>query len=62
MPDGHAYTRTIHTDANGRATVEEWCIQELATLGRAAVSPDPIPIREVRTLLAVGSDMRGGQQ
>ena len=25
---------------------------ELATLGRAAVSPDPIPIREVRTLLA----------
>ena len=26
VPDGHAYTRTIHTDANGRAMLEQWCI------------------------------------
>jgi poly(hydroxyalkanoate) depolymerase family esterase len=25
-PDGLAYTRTIHTDANGRAMLEQWCI------------------------------------
>jgi poly(hydroxyalkanoate) depolymerase family esterase len=26
VPDGHAYTRTIHTDAEGRAMLEQWCI------------------------------------
>ena len=26
VPDGHAYTRTLHTDANGRAMLEQWCI------------------------------------
>jgi poly(hydroxyalkanoate) depolymerase family esterase len=26
VPNGHAYTRTIHTDANGRAMLEQWCI------------------------------------
>jgi poly(hydroxyalkanoate) depolymerase family esterase len=26
VPDGLAYTRTIHTDANGRAMLEQWCI------------------------------------
>jgi poly(hydroxyalkanoate) depolymerase family esterase len=26
VPGGHAYTRTIHTDARGRATLEHWCI------------------------------------
>lgn len=26
VPGGHAYTRTIHTDANGQATLEHWCI------------------------------------
>jgi poly(hydroxyalkanoate) depolymerase family esterase len=25
-PGGHAYTRTIHTDASGRAVLEQWCI------------------------------------
>ncbi len=23
---GHAYTRTVHTDKNGRAVIEQWCI------------------------------------
>jgi poly(hydroxyalkanoate) depolymerase family esterase len=26
VPDGLAYTRTIHTDTNGRAMLEQWCI------------------------------------
>ena len=26
VPRGHAYTRTIHTDENGRAIFEQWCI------------------------------------
>ena len=26
VPGGHAYTCTIHTDANGRAMLEQWCI------------------------------------
>ena len=26
VPGGHAYTRTIHTDANGQAILEQWCI------------------------------------
>jgi poly(hydroxyalkanoate) depolymerase family esterase len=26
VPGGHAYTCTIHTDANGQAIVEQWCI------------------------------------
>jgi poly(hydroxyalkanoate) depolymerase family esterase len=26
VPDGHAYTRTIHTDAEGRAMLEQWSI------------------------------------
>jgi poly(3-hydroxybutyrate) depolymerase len=26
VPGGHAYTRTIHTDENGRAILEQWCI------------------------------------
>ena len=26
VPGGHAYTRTIHTDENGRAIFEQWCI------------------------------------
>jgi poly(hydroxyalkanoate) depolymerase family esterase len=26
VPNGHAYTRTIHTDADGRAMLEQWCI------------------------------------
>ena len=26
VPNGHGYTRTIHTDANGRAMLEQWCI------------------------------------
>ena len=26
VPGGHAYTCTIHTDANGRAILEQWCI------------------------------------
>jgi poly(3-hydroxybutyrate) depolymerase len=26
VPGGHAYTRTIHTDASGRAILEHWSI------------------------------------
>jgi poly(hydroxyalkanoate) depolymerase family esterase len=26
VPGGHAYTRTIHTDENGLAILEQWCI------------------------------------
>jgi poly(hydroxyalkanoate) depolymerase family esterase len=26
VPGGHAYTCTIHTDANGEAILEQWCI------------------------------------
>jgi poly(3-hydroxybutyrate) depolymerase len=26
VPGGHAYTCTIHTDANGQAILEQWCI------------------------------------
>jgi poly(hydroxyalkanoate) depolymerase family esterase len=26
VPGGHAYTCTIHTDANGEAVLEQWCI------------------------------------
>ncbi len=26
VPGGHAYTRTIHTDASGRPILEQWCI------------------------------------
>ena len=26
VPGGHAYTCTIHTEANGRAILEQWCI------------------------------------
>ena len=26
IPGGHAYTRTIHINANGRAILEQWCI------------------------------------
>jgi poly(hydroxyalkanoate) depolymerase family esterase len=26
VPNGHACTRTIHADANGRAMLEQWCI------------------------------------
>ena len=45
MPNGHAYTRTIHTDANGRAMLKQWCILGLATFGRVAVPPDLILTR-----------------
>lgn len=26
VPDGHFYTRTVHTDAQGRPMLEQWCI------------------------------------
>ena len=26
VPGGHAYTCTIHTDANGQAVLEQWCV------------------------------------
>ena len=45
VPDGHAYTRTILTDGDGRAISEHWNIHG-ATRGRAAVPPAPTPIRE----------------
>jgi hypothetical protein len=51
VPGGHAYTCTIHTDANGREVLEQWASTEPDTLGRAAVPPVPTPIRVGRTRL-----------
>jgi hypothetical protein len=31
VPNGHAYTRTIHADANGRAMLEQWCMGQVAS-------------------------------
>jgi poly(3-hydroxybutyrate) depolymerase len=28
VPDGHAYTRTIHRNAEGEALIEQWRIHE----------------------------------
>ena len=45
VPGGHAYTRTIHSDENGRAIFEQCASMEPDTLGRAAVLRVHTPIR-----------------
>jgi poly(hydroxyalkanoate) depolymerase family esterase len=47
IPGGHAYSRTLHTDASGQAVLEQWIIHGAGpTLGRAAAPPARTPIRE----------------
>ena len=49
VPDGHAYTRTILTDAGGGRSPNTGTFMVPATRGQAAVPPAPTPIREGRT-------------
>ena len=73
VPNGHAYTRTIHADANGRAMLEQWCIHGAghawsggSPAGSYTDPQGPDATREMlrffRDHAAVGSDVRGSKQ
>ena len=73
VPNGHAYTRTIHADANGRAMLEQWCIHGAghawsggSPAGSYTDPRGPDATREMlrffRDHAAVGSDVRGSKQ
>jgi hypothetical protein len=49
VPHGHAYTRTILTDAGGRAISEHWNIHGAGHAWSGGSPPAPTPIREGRT-------------
>ena len=48
-PGGHAYTRTIHADASGRAIFEHWEIHGAGHAWSGGSPLAPTPIREGRT-------------
>jgi poly(hydroxyalkanoate) depolymerase family esterase len=70
--NGHSYTRTIHTDANGRAMLEQWCIHGAghawsggSPAGSYTDPRGPDATREMlrffREHVAVGGDVRGNE-